>query len=78
MQVKCGVVIGKDYPQPVVEHRAAVREARGNLAEFRKRPEFRAEAARVLEKHGSRKGGAKRKKATKKKRPTDDQGEFSF
>jgi deoxyribodipyrimidine photo-lyase len=44
------------YPRPIVEHTAAVREARARLAEYRRRPEVRAEVSMVAERHGSRKG----------------------
>jgi len=60
MQTRCGCFIGKDYPAPVVDHQAAVALARERFAAVRKRPGTRAEAKRVLTKHGSRKRPAKR------------------
>ena len=60
MQARCGCFIGKDYPAPVVDHQAAVAQARERFAAVRKRPGTRAEAKRVLTKHGSRKRQAKR------------------
>jgi deoxyribodipyrimidine photo-lyase len=47
-------VIGVDYPAPVVDHGAAVAHARMRLGLARRTEEARAEAARVLRKHGSR------------------------
>ena len=44
-----------DYPAPIVDHRAAAAEARRRIAELRRRPETRAEAEAVFERHGSRK-----------------------
>jgi deoxyribodipyrimidine photo-lyase len=60
MQTRCGCFIGKDYPAPVVDHQSAVALARERFAAVRKRPGTRAEAKRVLTKHGSRKRPAKR------------------
>ena len=46
------------YPRPVVEHAAAVQQARAKLTEFRRRAGVRAGIEKVVKKHGSRKGGA--------------------
>jgi deoxyribodipyrimidine photo-lyase len=55
-QRMCGVVIGRDYPMPVVDHALAVRRAKARLAEVRRDPRVQAEARRVFVKHGSRRG----------------------
>lgn len=55
MQTRCGCLIGRDYPSPIVDHQAAVAQARQAFAAVRRRPEARAESRRVLKKHGSRK-----------------------
>jgi deoxyribodipyrimidine photo-lyase len=47
-------ILGVDYPWPVVEHAAAVAAARARLVAARRTEQARAEAARVLAKHGSR------------------------
>ena len=44
-----------DYPAPIVEHRAAYRHAQERLFGLRAKPEARAEAKAVFQKHGSRK-----------------------
>ncbi len=44
------------YPEPIVQHTAAVQQARARLAEFRRRVEVRAGIEQVAKKHGSRKG----------------------
>ncbi len=44
------------YPEPIVEHTTAVKQARARLAEFRRRVEVRAGIEQVAKKHGSRKG----------------------
>jgi deoxyribodipyrimidine photo-lyase len=47
-------VLGRDYPAPLVDHAAAVREAKRRLAAVRGAPEARAEARSVARRHGSR------------------------
>jgi deoxyribodipyrimidine photo-lyase len=49
-----------NYPQPIVQHAAAVKHARARMAEFRRRVEVRASIEQVAKKHGSRKGKAGR------------------
>ncbi len=44
-----------DYPPPIVDHRAAVAEAKSRVWAIKKSPEAKAEAEAVYEKHGSRK-----------------------
>lgn len=55
-----GCVIGRDYPAPIVDHDRAVREAKQRIFAVRRTSEARAEAQRIVEKHGSRKGKARR------------------
>jgi deoxyribodipyrimidine photo-lyase len=62
--VECGFRPGVDYPLPIVDASEALRHARQRIAAVRRRPETRAEAREVFEKHGSRKPTA----ATQKKR----------
>lgn len=50
-----GVVLGETYPERIVDHEAAAREARRRIGEIRRRPGFREEAQRVYARHGSRK-----------------------
>jgi deoxyribodipyrimidine photo-lyase len=54
VQRAAGCVIGRDYPAPLVDHAAAVREAKRRLALVRNGPEARSEARGVAERHGSR------------------------
>ena len=54
IQRASGCVIGRDYPAPLVEHAAAVRDAKRKLATVRNGPAARAEARGVAERHGSR------------------------
>jgi deoxyribodipyrimidine photo-lyase len=54
VQQVAGCVIGHDYPAPLVDHAAAVREAKRRLAIVRNAPASRNEARGVAERHGSR------------------------
>ena len=57
------------YPEPIVDHVAAVKEAKTRIYAVRRQPEARAEAEAVFQRHGSRKRpenrewGARRAKA---------------
>ncbi len=52
-EVRC--MIGRDYPRPIVDHKEAVRAARGHFAALRKRHSLREKAKQVFARHGSRK-----------------------
>ena len=54
VQQAAGCMIGRDYPAPLVDHAAAVREAKRRLAAVRGDPEARVEARDVARRHGSR------------------------
>jgi deoxyribodipyrimidine photo-lyase len=54
-QESLGVVLGRDYPAPVVDHGAATKAARRRIYAVRRTQEARAESKAVYEKHGSRK-----------------------
>lgn len=49
-----GCVIGKDYPAPIVTHKVAYQAARQRVFAWRQRPEVKAQAEKVYQKHGSR------------------------
>ncbi|MEO1233356.1 MAG: FAD-binding domain-containing protein [Myxococcota bacterium] len=55
LQRRTGCKIGRDYPPPIVEHGTAMSAARQRLEGMKRRPELRAEAERVVARHGSRK-----------------------
>jgi len=55
-QRKSRCVIGDDYPPPVVDHVAAAKAARQRMGALR-RGAARAEGQKILQRHGSRKGG---------------------
>ncbi len=50
-------ILGKAYPHPIVDHLAAAKEARQRVWGARRGTEFREEAQRIQDKHGSRKSG---------------------
>ncbi len=54
VQQEAGCLIGRDYPAPLVDHAAQVREAKRKLAAVRTSFATRAEARGVAERHGSR------------------------
>ena len=55
VQRDCGVVIGRDYPAPLVDHEAAARLARQNLMQARRSAAARRESRSIHARHGSRK-----------------------
>ena len=55
MQIQVGCIIGKDYPQPIVDHRVAYQSAREKIFAVRQTESAVSEAKRVFVKHGSRK-----------------------
>ncbi|MEM6532011.1 MAG: deoxyribodipyrimidine photo-lyase [Myxococcota bacterium] len=61
LQRTSGCVVGETYPEPVVDHKVAYREARERVFEVRRREESKEEAARVYKKHGSRKRPRRRR-----------------
>jgi len=52
------------YPPPIVDHLVSAREARDRLWALRKRPEARAAAQQVFQRHGSRKRPTQRRRKT--------------
>ncbi|MCP2678164.1 DNA photolyase family protein [Maricaulaceae bacterium NA33B04] len=56
---KAGVVLGESYPDRIVDHEQAAREARARIGALRKGEDHRAAAAAIQAKHGSRKSGLK-------------------
>ncbi|MEQ8964483.1 MAG: deoxyribodipyrimidine photo-lyase/cryptochrome family protein [Azospirillaceae bacterium] len=56
-QDAAGCRLGADYPEPVVDPVVAARAAREAIWAVRRSPDFKAEADRIQDKHGSRKSG---------------------
>jgi deoxyribodipyrimidine photo-lyase len=55
LQKQVGCLIGRDYPDPVVDHATAYRQARDRLGDVRRKDGAREAAKKVYLKHGSRK-----------------------
>ena len=55
LQHLSGCIIGKDYPEPIVDHKTAYNEAKDRIFSWRSRPEVKQIAKGVYQKHGSRK-----------------------
>lgn len=55
-QARCGVVVGRDLPMPVVDLDTALRGAKARVHALRARPEVQAGEAAVVERHASRAG----------------------
>lgn len=55
-----GDVLGKTYPEQIVDHLTAAKQARERIWAVRRGDEFRAEASAVVAKHGSRKRAARK------------------
>jgi deoxyribodipyrimidine photo-lyase len=74
LQQEKGCVIGEDYPQPIVDHLSALREARVKFAEHKKlHPDFWDQVKALNAKHGSRRKLKGRKKKMIKAKPKTDQ-----
>jgi deoxyribodipyrimidine photo-lyase len=65
-QRRAGCIIGKDYPEPIVEHAAAYRVARQRIAAIQRQEESQEEAERVYQKHGSRRRPRSRRSGSKR------------
>ncbi len=77
-QVQAGCRLTIDYPLPVVDHKEAVRHARACFSALRKRDDYWAAARVVMERHGSRKGSARPRRAKKEASAGTTQPELSF
>ncbi|MBI1380282.1 MAG: deoxyribodipyrimidine photolyase [Planctomycetaceae bacterium] len=60
-QRRAGCRIGREYPSPIVDSKAALALARTRFRDVRRDPAVRAEAAEIVEKHGSRRRPPRRK-----------------
>ncbi len=55
VQQAFGCVIGRDYPEPIVDGKQAWKRARDRIWEIKQSPGAKAEADKIYERHGSRK-----------------------
>jgi deoxyribodipyrimidine photo-lyase len=77
LQQRYGVIMGIDYPMPIVEHSQAAREAKIRIYGLRKNDENRAITKQLLNKHGSRQTNP-RKTHSRRIPPNDNQLSLSF
>ncbi len=63
LQRDFGVVIGRDYPAPIVDHEASARQAREAFQAARRTRDARNESRKIYDRHGSRKRPQQRRKA---------------
>jgi Deoxyribodipyrimidine photolyase len=80
-----GRLLCRTYPEPIVDVKAAARAARDKVWGVRKGDAFRKTAARVVEKHASRKDSAGRfvndrapRRARKSAKAKPDTGQMGF
>ena len=80
---KAGVRLGETYPERMVDHDQAAREARARIGALRKGEDHREAARAIQAKHGSRKSGMKQtgsasSRARTRKRDDERQSRFEF
>jgi deoxyribodipyrimidine photo-lyase len=73
-QRRCGILIGRDYPVPLVDHEAAARLARQRLQSLRRAPEARRQGRDIFIRHGSRRRAGARGRAGSRQRDLFDDG----
>lgn len=80
-----GVALGQTYPDRLVDHEAAARDARDRIYAVRDGEAFRATARDIQRRHGSRKSGlppttrkARSVSTRPSAKPASSQGEFDF
>lgn len=61
--------MGRDYPLPIVEEKAAMQLAKDQLYGLRKTADAKAESQVIANKHGSRKGGLPQTRKPTKRQP---------
>ncbi len=78
MQETVGCVIGRDYPQPIVQHKESIAQARAKISLIRRGEDFKPEAIKVFQKLGSRKRPNNVIKRTKIVRPSPSSSQLLF
>lgn len=68
-------LIGKAYPERIVDHIAASREASDKVWGARRSPEYRKAATAIQDRHGSRKSGMRNTGARKRRTPTGSEAQ---
>jgi len=76
LQERYGVRLGRDYPEPLVDHEQAAREARERIKAHRASRDLRRESERVRRKHASRTPSPERPR--RRRRVSPGQGELDL
>ena len=66
-----GAVLGKGYPERIIDHVAAAKEARERIWAVRRGDAFRTQASAIQAKHGSRRSGVPNRGKRRNGRSTD-------
>lgn len=77
LQQRYGLLLGVNYPEPIIEHSQAAREAKIRIYALRKNDDNRAITRQLLNKHGSRQT-SRRKPRTKRTSIADNQLTLGF
>lgn len=71
-------LLGRTYPERIIDHVAAAKTARDQLWAVRKKPASKTEASAVAEKHGSRKDRGNASTGRRKSKPKRSSSQLSF
>lgn len=66
LQHRCGLRVGEDIPQPLVDLETATRSAKARLHSLREQPAVKAGKAEIIKRHGSRRTSQRERTRTKK------------
>ena len=72
VQMAAECMIGRDYPEPIVDHTTAYSHARSRIATIKGRSSTKQEAAAVFAKHGSRKRPDHAQGESRAKKPREE------
>ena len=75
-QERCGLRVGEDIPQPLVDLETATRSAKARLHALRSQPAVKAGKVEIIKRHGSRRPDWSGRSRLKKSVPTQRQLEF--
>ena len=73
-----GQILGRSYPEPIIDHKEAAKAARVKIWAVRKGDGFRATADHIQNKHGSRKSGVRNRGVRPKKKSATEGAQLSF
>ena len=77
-QADLGLTIGREYPNPIVDHMEAGRSARAKIWAVRDGQPYRDAAEAIQDRHGSRRSGLAQPSRARKRKPSPDDGQGSL